>query len=72
MAHAAYRPGKILNPGHTAGEKQMSNIIAAVEQATRENMTIAEIANALSISNARATNIRKMTPKARLKGSRRQ
>lgn len=61
--------GKILNRGHNVSDERMSNIVATVEQATGKPMTIPEIAYALSISKARATAIRNITPKARLNGS---
>jgi hypothetical protein len=61
--------GKILDRGHNVSDDRMSNIVATVEQATGKHMTIPEIASALSISTARATAIRKMTPKAKLNGS---
>jgi hypothetical protein len=61
--------GKILERGHHVSDDRMSTIVATVEQATGKHMTIPEIAYALSISTARATAIRKNTPKARLNGS---
>ena len=62
-------PGKILTRGHKVSDERMSELIATFEKSTGKRMTIAEIAYALSVSNAKATAIRNMTPKTGLNGS---
>ncbi|WP_433474958.1 hypothetical protein ACQPZP_40825 [Spirillospora sp. CA-142024] len=61
--------GKVLERGHNLSEDRMSQIVATIEESTGKSLTISEIAYALSISNARATAIRNITPKVKQNGT---